>query len=940
MKKMISLVLAALLLLTAALFIAAPMGLSVHADTEEETPVSRMINVVYDDSRSMHLNSRKWWCYAKYSLEIFSAMMQDDDMMNVYYMSSYNNGPQIPGISGNRQLQQDNIERIHGTVTKTGGTPFGSISKAYDALKTASKDERWLVVITDGDSFNDHEGASDLDQLFSSAAQYKIKVVYLAISSDKSEAIVPSATENVFIYNADGDTVTGSNSILNRVTEICERIFQRPLLDDGNGKYYSNGRLTLSVPVSEVIILAQGENASVGKLDGAKKITATSVMRTSDNKLATTNGAEAKAAVADNLDGTIITFTPQNGDFINEGTYDLSINAATYTIYYKPCLDLVLHVKDKRGNLMTDKYIPQGSYDLEYWLTYPQGHSKYGEKITQKEFGESVDYTRTCSTNGKVRELSSNSVDLEEGSIEITVTAHYLEFISTSATAKYVAEDVNVEKLDLELEYKKQTYRLSELENEDGGIVVHIKKNGAPIPASDMERFNLTVNADKMDFETVKNSQDSSFAVYPRYYGGSKANTALGDVPIDFEVSASNDHRKTDAGAVSGKINVYSTDQLSLKLEYEKSEYRLSHLEDDDGGVIVHIEKNGKELSEGEMSAMQIEVKANGMDFRAVKNEAGSSFTLYPRYAGGERKNTASGEVPFDVEVYALDRDGDKTDTGNAAGKINVIDDVSSTNLVLTALEQDEHYNNKELGSQDPQRKVKITWNGEHLTRDQYDNLVLNVKVDSEYIDAQVELDPYSETEDVTATVKFSTVKGDDGSEPAPKHLVGNNRFTVDAAVEIDGERSVGEVQDALKVDEARSIWELLLDYLPLIIALLVILYLIIVYATKHYMPKKISYIGAGRHTIKPYRNAMAILTTIAPIPGMHTKCRLSLQKRGGARIGIVWTAGRGRKITASRRALTGARIVADGNPNATAVNYRMSTLQDNHGHTVIQFMP
>lgn len=53
-----------------------------------------MINVVYDDSGSMYRTDSvvDTWCQAKYSMEVFAAMLGEKDTLNVYYMSDYRSG--------------------------------------------------------------------------------------------------------------------------------------------------------------------------------------------------------------------------------------------------------------------------------------------------------------------------------------------------------------------------------------------------------------------------------------------------------------------------------------------------------------------------------------------------------------------------------------------------------------------------------------------------------------------------------------------------------------------------------------------------------------------------------------------------------------------------------------------------------------------------------
>ena len=133
-----------LLMLFAVCLGAASLG-KVSAGAEEaEMTVSRILNVVYDDSGSMHNNGSHSWYQAKYSMEIFSAMMQEKDHMNIYYMSTYTGitdeeeakavDPLI-SIDGREANKQQNVNTIHNEVTYTGLTPYSSIVGGYANLK-------------------------------------------------------------------------------------------------------------------------------------------------------------------------------------------------------------------------------------------------------------------------------------------------------------------------------------------------------------------------------------------------------------------------------------------------------------------------------------------------------------------------------------------------------------------------------------------------------------------------------------------------------------------------------------------------------------------------------------------------------------------------------------------------------------------------------------
>lgn len=721
----------------------------------EEKQVSRLINVVYDDSNSMLMDQRLWWCYAKYSLEVFSAMMQDKDNMNIYFMSDKAKAPRISNLSGDRAQQQKNIQKIHDTVTNTAGTPFSSIEKAYSDLKGVTNyDEKWLVVITDGDSFNDNETASDIDALINDCAGYNIKVVYLAIG----DALVPTQNESkgIYVYKADGQVSSGETGILSRVTQICQRIFQRPAI-----KTTSNSKITLQVPVSEVIVFAQGENVSIGELSGTKRTLSTVAMRESDKNKATTNKTYKNNINIDTLNASIATFTAKSGSYIPEGTYDLPISAEEYVIYYKPALDVILQMYDSNGNIVSDKYIPIGSYNIKYWLTYPVDHPKYGEKVDQNLFD--VDFSLSCKENGVTRRLNSDKVDLNGGDTTISVLAEYLNFSSSDAALKYVVEDFTINEVDVSVEYLQKEYLLSTLESENDGFLVKVSKNGSPIPKSEWEAYTLKFNIDNPEFRVVKNS-NSTFNVYPQYSSEGRSKTNSGKIVFNVTASASNGHRVTDSGTCAADITIY--------------------------------------------------------------------------------------------------------------------DDLTSVSLGVNIEDQSNNCDNKNFLTQDTQRKVTIDWNGRDLTREQYNALELSVSVDDPMYTASIELDPYVEGQPTTATVYFDIVRNEDGNVPPPKKLHGTKDFTVAATIDREGEISVGESTAELKVKDARTLKELLLDWLPFIIALLIILFLILGYAPiiKRYLPIKSKYRSDGPHTIRWYNKPVAIITLLLPFVRVRSSVNLQLR--------------------------------------------------------------
>lgn len=758
--------------------------MTVSADTVEAKAVSRMINVVYDDSNSMLTDQRLWWCYAKYSLEVFSSMMQDNDTMNIYYMSAHmpsampepDKKPttELHNLSGDRSQQQKNIDAIHNNVPYTRGTPFGSIKKAYSDLKSVSGyDEKWLVVITDGDSFDGGENAVTLDNQFADCNSHNIKVVYLAIGSD----MVPTANESrgIYVYKADGNIAKEKGGILQNVTSICQRIFQRPELESA-----TSSKLVLDVPVSEIIVFAQGENVSIGNLNGARKVQSSVKMKKEDAALATTTSKYVGTVVGADLYASVVTFLPQSGSYISEGTYDLNISADEYVVYYKPCLDVLLEMMDEKGNKVTDKYIPMGSYSLQYWLTYPKGHPKHGEKIDQNLFN--VDYYLTCEVDGSVRNLNSLNVDLGEGETTIKVLAKYLNFSSSDAAIKYVVEDFTINELEIELEYLQQDYRLSTLERDNEGILVKVSKGGQPIPTAEWEAYRLTCSIDNPEFKTVKNA-DSTFTVYPQYKNDSKTETATGDIAFNITVYASNDHRTTDSGTVEASINIY--------------------------------------------------------------------------------------------------------------------DDVNAAPIGITVEEQRGELDSKNFTAQDSTRKVTIDWNGQPLTPEQYEALKLAVEVNDRDYAATITLDPYVPGEPTTATVSFELVPNKKGEMPKPIKLHGTKKITVTAEIENEGQLSTGEAKFEMNVKDGRSLLEKIIGWLIALVVFLIILGYIP--GIKKYLPRK-TYYAYGSSGVRSsaalnwYKSAR-FFSVIIPYRAVRSTVSLSradigvtleVKSRGGKKVSVT----------------------------------------------------
>jgi len=182
----------------------------------KQSSKGKIINVVYDDSRSMYLNNETRWCQAKYAMEVFCAMMGKDDTMNIFAM----NRSEVLTIKGN---DPNRVEKVHAMTSMYSGTPFSTVTKAGNALRNEDPSfERWLVILTDG-SF-DNTTQSTVQATLDGYNGSGIKTVYLAIGNDAVELNGdPSA-------GAYAEKASSTSEILSKVTSIANQIFEHQVM--------------------------------------------------------------------------------------------------------------------------------------------------------------------------------------------------------------------------------------------------------------------------------------------------------------------------------------------------------------------------------------------------------------------------------------------------------------------------------------------------------------------------------------------------------------------------------------------------------------------------------------------------------------------------------------------------------------------------------------
>lgn len=398
---------------------AAPFGASATAHTP-----TRIVHVVYDDSGSMYLGVDTW-CRAKYSMEVFSAMLGEADRMNVYYMSDYCAGSSAPprvsldGADG----PDVNVAKIHNQKTTANSTPFNAVKKAYADLNDATADEKWLVILTDGEFEDGRMTTSEIDRFLADKSQ-DIKVMFLGMGR-KAAAITEDVANGIFYVEA-----TTNAQILGRITEICTRVFNSNKLELSA----STRTCSFDVPMAELTVFAQGANVEITGI------------RRSDGSLVRSSKApvEVKYSECDatnynnhpvtDLLGKIVTFK----DDFSAGDYTVEVSGAeTVEIYYKPNIAVAAYLTDSAGQSVTDlSNLAAGEYTISF------GFVKAGtsEPVAASALLGDVLYEATVTNNGvKHNTVYSNgdAIQLEEGPLAIDATAYYLDYNTVTTSLSY-----------------------------------------------------------------------------------------------------------------------------------------------------------------------------------------------------------------------------------------------------------------------------------------------------------------------------------------------------------------------------------------------------------------------------------------------------------------------------------------------------------------------
>jgi len=517
---------------------------------------SRVLNIVYDDSGStIKDDNGKYvdtWCQAKYSMEVLASLLEEKDTLNIFQMSrNENNKTNFVAINGSDPIDK-RVSIVHDMETnKAGNTPYSAVTKAYNHLIKQNADQKWLIILTDG-AFNDEEKPSDLNKKFREYTKKGIKVIFLTIG-DNADNVYTESKYSIYAEHA-----STSSEVIDKITTISNQIFERNSLKNINS---SGGEFSFDVPMSELIVFAQGNNVKINgieskneKLEKVKEVD----VKYSDKVAKNYQKYKDKIKIATELKGTISVFQSKNSEIVS-GKYKLDVSGAQKVeIYYKPNIDVGIRIFQGNKDVTDNDALEAGSYTIKTGFL----DDKSKDFIESSLLGN-ITSSAVIKNNGKKIPIKNKCFNVEIGDADINVNATFLKYNQTSISKKYKIL-AKVIPLSLTLD-KKQNYNLSSLEDES--ILLTVKHDGKLLTKEKWDNMeNPVIYCDEdIDFKVEKGKKVSTFNIIPMYKNGDRSSTSLGKT--DFKVLAKVDMKDYIAnGDIKDNISVIDDRSIFMKI--------------------------------------------------------------------------------------------------------------------------------------------------------------------------------------------------------------------------------------------------------------------------------------------------------------------------------------------------------------------------------------
>lgn len=598
------------LILGISLMLGMVTGLASSARAATKRQITRAIAVVFDNSGSMYGNYR--WCRATYAMEVFAAMMNEGDTLMVYPMWPIQlgrSGSSMSTLTINGPDEASTIREIY--TPSPWGTPFSTVQDAYNGLLRASADEKYLIVLTDGEGFTDGTTNSMASSYLDSFSR-DVNVMFLGIDA---KAFVPTVTDSSRQFY---DRATSSEEVLKKLTQMCNRIFGRQELE------VKGDSIEFDVSMDKIIVFVQGENIENVTLSGGTKL-----------REYAPRYSEYGSEVDRSLQGMLVTY-----EDLDAGSYTISYtgNADSICVYYEPAVDLVIRLYNNDGmEVTTEDQLTAGTCRVEYGLVDKYGVPNDSELLGDQYFDLSfyvngVEQTITDDGSG------SFELELENGdTLDGDFTVRYLDDYTIHKTGVdfgwptggWTAQPRALQNVTIQVTGGSDRYGLSKLEQE-AVYEVSVLYDGNILTGDDLDRTTLTAELSGGNAEANVRRTSTGYLVTVGYHGDALS-TDCGEYSLQIQGTYTLD-LTGESDVVTRDFSIYDdSTALGVALELAQDYYEIPKL-DQSAPIYVNLTANGLPMDPQRFSGTTLTLDIPGLDFDVAADEANSRYivTLKP----------------------------------------------------------------------------------------------------------------------------------------------------------------------------------------------------------------------------------------------------------------------------------------------------------------------
>jgi len=607
----------------------------------------------------------KAWSQALYAAEVFAALLGDTDTMNIYLMSDYVATPSIrtPRLRlQGRNGAAFNVNEIHNmTVVRAAGTPFGPVRQAYDDLAGEYADEKWLVILTDGE-FNDMTNTQA--STFFKAKTSDVSVYFIAFGDDAA-SIAQDPANNIFFEHA-----RSGPDLLEKITTMCTRIFNfNKLTVDPKTLHFE-----FDIPMHALTVFAQGQNVAIdGIIDSSG-----SLIRSNppvNVRYSTQPALNYPDAPYDtSLNGYIAEFS----NAFPPGNYTLSVTGAdTIEIYYKPDVEIDVFLTDENGNEVTADRFEAGEYTLNFCFV------KRGTKdrLPYSALLGDITYSARIVSNGRPHDRTYTQGDrimMDEGSHRIDATAVYLEFFTVSTDLVlniFRSKPVSM----TQDRFDGGSYILTEYGfDRDDPIVITAEIDGREFTADEWARLGapgVTGGTGLLSFRAIKGNA-GQILVYTSFSGSTRedAESVFGQHTPSVEVLTTGADGEAWSGAVTLEIQIVSgyRDVRYSPVNVPSYEIDRNGIVNANEPILVQAKVDGRDITAAEWALMDeipaaVASEGNIGEFIVEKTQTPGQYALYPTLYQDSlsRTDATNSEILFSYN----ERIGNEVWSGDGTGE-------------------------------------------------------------------------------------------------------------------------------------------------------------------------------------------------------------------------------------------------------------------------------